>query len=485
MTPFDFQKWQKYFDDVAFQTWVVRQAKPEWEVRPWLLMPDKSKTNPVEGIGALFRVESEERNGRWYREAFFEGSEDDARACDILTAMDASDALEQLLPEVEGEAERLFHVYIDVEARPANPPLSSKTCKKCEYRKEGEDGRCGFRECWGELADADPHLLDLYYLVDTGRQATRYDDGRTVWERAIADSDMSLASIDGSALRNGARATRQKIQVEYSRRGREYVDREGLQQENDRLEYPLHFIDFEGTRLAVPVHRGMLPYSQVMFQWSCHTLDTPDAEPTHAEFLDLDLDYPNVRFAERLLEEVGDTGSLVIFHKTYERTALKDIAEQIPVMAPERNDLAEWIRALLADKARFVDLKDWVIAHYWHPRMKGSNSIKDVLPAVWGSTPELWEIPWFQRYFRTGEDGVPVDPYETLEGSDLIADDDDADVVKNGSAAMAAYLSALHEAGLEDPARREALKQQLREYCRLDTMAMVMIWEGMRRKAGM
>jgi len=39
---------------------------PEWSVNPYLLMPDKSKTNQVEGIGAQFRVESEVRHGRRY-----------------------------------------------------------------------------------------------------------------------------------------------------------------------------------------------------------------------------------------------------------------------------------------------------------------------------------------------------------------------------------------------------------------------------------
>lgn len=42
-------------------------------------------------------------------------------------------------------------------------PQIGQKCKGCEYRVPEEEGRPnGFRECWGTLADAKPHVLDLY-----------------------------------------------------------------------------------------------------------------------------------------------------------------------------------------------------------------------------------------------------------------------------------------------------------------------------------
>ena len=35
------------------------------------------------------------------------------------------------------------------------------------------------------------------------------------------------------------------------------------------------------TQLALPYHAGMRPYGHVVFQWSCHTVDAPGAEPRH------------------------------------------------------------------------------------------------------------------------------------------------------------------------------------------------------------
>ena len=52
-----------------------------------------------------------------------------------------------------------------------------------------------------------------------------------------------------------------------------------------------------------------------------------------------------------------------------------------------------------------------------------------------------------------------------------------ADTWKN----MEAYAKAIHP--LTSDARRQELDSQLREYCELDTWAMVKIWEELRKKA--
>jgi len=57
--------------------------------------------------------------------------------------------------------------------------------------------------------------------------------------------------------------------------------------------YPLHFIDFEASRMAVPYHAGMRPYEQVAFQWSCHTIPTRGANLVHQEWINVDGAYPN------------------------------------------------------------------------------------------------------------------------------------------------------------------------------------------------
>jgi hypothetical protein len=96
-------------------------------------------------------------------------------------------------------------------------------------------------------------------------------------------------------------------------------------------------------------------------------------------------------------------------------------------------DLRQPLEALIL---RIVDLLPLVKAHYYHPEMKGSFSIKAVLPTV---APDL-------SYEKLGD-------------------------VKDGTAAQAAFEEAI------DPgtgqSRRKQLERELLAYCALDTMAMV------------
>jgi hypothetical protein len=46
-------------------------------------------------------------------------------------------------------------------------PLST-ACGKCEYRANAEDPHDGFKDCWGDLANVTPHILDLYYASSIG-----------------------------------------------------------------------------------------------------------------------------------------------------------------------------------------------------------------------------------------------------------------------------------------------------------------------------
>jgi len=73
---------------------------------------------------------------------------------------------------------------------------------------------------------------------------------------AAADQ-ASFAAIPEDAIQ-GAVATRQRIQIESTVTGREWVAPE-LGELLRGHPYPLHFIDFEGSRLALPYHVGMRP----------------------------------------------------------------------------------------------------------------------------------------------------------------------------------------------------------------------------------
>jgi hypothetical protein len=134
--------------------------------------------------------------------------------------------------------------------------------------------------------------------------------------------------------------------------------------------WPRFYLDFETIAFAVPLWAGTRPYQALPFQWSCHTESAP-GQLRHADFLDTTGQAPMRRFAERLLATLGKTGAIIVY-SAYERRILDGLARAFP-------DLADPLRAV-AD--RLFDLLPLTRAHYYHPAMKGSWSIKAVLPTV-------------------------------------------------------------------------------------------------------
>lgn len=194
-----------------------------------------------------------------------------------------------------------------------------------------------------------------------------------------------------------------------------------------RLGYPRYYLDFETVDFAVPTWVGTRPYQQIPFQWSCH-VENPDGSLAHDMFLDLTGEPPMRAFAESLLAAVGEPGPILVYNQAFEKTRIVELAAMFP-------DLADQLNALIT---RVVDLLPITRDCYYHPAMKGSWSIKKVLPTV---APEL--------------------DYANLDG-----------VSSSGDAPLA-YLEATNPDTTD--ARRLELDVALRRYCAHDTLAMIQL----------
>jgi hypothetical protein len=194
--------------------------------------------------------------------------------------------------------------------------------------------------------------------------------------------------------------------------------------------YPRYYLDFEAIDLAVPRWPGVRPYEHIPFQWSCHIERAPGVFD-HAEFLDMSGEDPSRAFAAALVAaiDVRDAGPIFVYNATYERLRLTELAERYTNLADAMHGYA----------ARLVDLLPLVRNHFYHPAMRGSFSIKKVLPVV---APDL--------------------DYAEL------------DEVQEGTGAQVAYLYAALDPAVT-PARRADLETKLRRYCQQDTWAMVEI----------
>ncbi len=194
------------------------------------------------------------------------------------------------------------------------------------------------------------------------------------------------------------------------------------------LPYPRYYFDFEGIDLPVPRWVGVRPYEQITFQWSCHIERKPGVFE-HAEFLDLTGNDPSLPCIERMRQVIDpkDGGPIFVYYATYEKGRLKELAERHP---KHSELLAKYV-------ARIVDLWPMVRKHYYHPQMRGSFSIKKVLPMI---APDL--------------------------------DYGELDEVQDGTGAQVAYLYAVLDSATTQE-RKADLENKLRTYCKQDTWAMV------------
>jgi hypothetical protein len=213
----------------------------------------------------------------------------------------------------------------------------------------------------------------------------------------------------------------------------EQINKKELKGFLKQLEYPLYFMDFETYMVAVPEYDGHWPYRQVPFQFSVHKQAAPNAELDHHEFLaSADCD-PCPEFVERLINAMGNTGSIIVYNKTFENCRLNELKQQYPGFRKQIENIQD----------RLVDLMvPFRKKHLYLPSMKGSYSIKAVLPAL-----------------------VPEMSYESM-------------AIANGGDASTAFYNLRFET---DKAKAQNIRLALREYCKLDTFAMYAILQKLRQ----
>lgn len=468
--------WKTYLEDICYQTYVATLAHPEFEFIPYLLLPDKALTTSVDGLGSKFRIDRlVDASGKEQSPTVtFLGDEalkDTIRGNHFMVLKNVESEVSLLWDEVREAAEELD--------KSLTPELKKITvapgghCSTCEYRVKGKE-ESGFRECWGESADADPHIFDLYY-------GTAIQNG-SLFDSLIAQKKTSLFDVSTSLLA-GKRGDRQLIQINNSKAGTEWFS-DKLRAEVEGVTYPLYFIDFETSRMAVPYHSGMNPYEQIAFQWSCHMVAAPGAKPEHTEWINVDQVFPNFEFAKSLRKQIGDRGSVLTWAH-HERSVLADIAAQMRKYRQHDTALADWLaETVKEDGGRILDLNKVTLKHFFHPEMKGKTSLKAVLPAVWNNNPELHEISWLKKYVAYDADGGKVlDPYKTLKAIEIAGQ---AEAIREGTGAMRAYQHMVYGTGKDAPAEtKEKWKELLLQYCELDTIAMVVVWTYWCRKLGL
>jgi S1-C subfamily serine protease len=505
--------WLSYVRDVAFQKHVITKAFPGTPVRAFLFLPDKQRRAPSDGLAAKAAAAMD--GGSVILDAA-------DLAAPVMRAVGVDGVCDRVVRDryALGDQSLTFEDFVAKLAehyrddRKLQAPLSL-ACLTCEFDASpfalavGE--KAGRRECWTHLLgwtaeDFEKPLAFDICALSAARKKTLLE------ERRLHMADVKQADIDPRADGQPGLSLSQRQWLQVSKcvneDGSSHLDRESLRAEMSGWRFPLHFIDFETCRAAIPFHRGGRPLDLVAFQFSHHLMHA-DGRIEHAgEFLGTQQGvWPNAAFVAALREQIGGDDGAVLHYAPHEVSTLRALAGQFRARCSSP-DLLAFIDSIAPAGDRepgrqVIDLCRLVKRFYYSPSMGGSNSIKDVLPAIlreseflrrkytrpiYGAAGGIPSRNFADMAWVDEADGKIRDPYLLLppiKGPSPQAENAGGRLLKtlrNGNAAMQAYADLVLYDWSDD--RRRAVQQALLRYCELDTLAMVFIVEAWREWCG-
>ena len=513
-------EWKKYLYDVAFQKWVCMQALRPNIIIAHLMLADKSKKTATAGLNQKFRIH--EINGR--KSVKLESSLSirdlnpqiltsvnvDEICANIFSATDHGLEVEETFDAMVTrfsralEANELIETYVGVKCGQCE-----FVCKEADTLLEKKDGRA---ECFKRTLNVPASVFNDPTVFDLWNYRGKH--------KFLNDGIISLSDLDEEdiGVTEGAvglsNSERQWLQILKAKEGDDtvYIDREGLSAEMSSWVYPLHFIDFETTMVAIPFGANRSPYEGIAFQFSHHTIDANGTVKHAGEFLSVEPGvFPNYDFVRKLKAELTNDDGTIFRYSNHENTYLNIILRQLledSEPPSDRDDLITFIKSITKSPKKsdevwigercMVDLLEVIKSYYFDPRTNGSNSIKYVLPAIlsrssflqkkYGSPIYVGSEGLSSKNFRNwkwitfDDNNQVVDPYLLLPK--LFEENEEEQVIfltqdnelKNGGAALMAYARMQFEA--MSNYERDELTSALLKYCELDTLAMVMIYEA-------
>ena len=321
---------------------------------------------------------------------------------ELFTIESVLDQVLEFLPQIPNEVRRLRNV------------IESPEVPKVDIGNHCSDPYdCDFKgTCWKHIPEYS--IFDISRL-NKDKKFDLYTQGIITLDQI----DLSQTDLNPN----------QVLQIQSELSGSSHIEIDELRNFVSGLNYPLYFLDFETIGPAVPIYDGSRPYQQLVFQYSLHLQETSSSELQHREYLADPTEDPRIGFIEQLIQDCGGNGDILVYNIGFEKGKLKDLIEVFPEYSNELRGIVNRLKDLMTPFQQ-----KW----YYTPEMKGSYSIKSVLPAL---VPEL--------------------SYNDLE-------------IKEGGTASNTFLSMVNGTFEGD---LQVARKQLLEYCKLDTYAMVKILE--------
>lgn len=274
-----------------------------------------------------------------------------------------------------------------------------------------------FKYCTRHLPS--PNVFDIGWSTHTDKKLEMYYNNKFSYEDIL-----SAGGLNPKA----------DVQMNYELNDlKPKINKENIKKLLDTFTYPLYFLDFESYQVPIPTIDGTKPYQQICFQYSLHYYLEKDGKLYHKEFLSDDYDgNPMYGLCKRLCEDIPMNSCVLVYNQSFEIPRLKEMAALFPKFSKHLLNIADNIKDL------YPPFKN---QDYYAKGMKGSASIKSVLPALYPKDSSL--------------------DYHNL------------DQVHKGDEASNAYLLLPTLSKSE----QKELRDNMLKYCGLDTYATVKLYE--------
>ena len=510
--------WKPYLFDLAFQKYVVQKVLPQQKVEVYFLMADKTKKATINGLNQLFRIPNK---GNSRMDIIQKANSLEEIGTSVLSEINVDTIINDIIQDKYKYYDNLSFEDAITTFRKAyqedlylNWPTQFSACKNCEFKttpkQEKEGMLSGFKHCfskqlnWTEIEFNKPNTMQIWNY----RGKNLMEENRLLMED-LTEEDCDIKPESERI----APSERQWIQVEkaVANDNTIFLEKEALKVEMDKWIFPLHFIDFETSTVALPFTAGRKPYEQVAFQFSHHQYNEEGSIEHKSEYLNSTAgEFPNFLFARALKKVLENDNGTIFKFATHENTIINAIITQLEESNEEdKNELIVFLKSISKStknqakpwegERNMVDLCKVIKDYYYNPYTKGSNSIKAVLPSSLQVSTYLktkysqpiGNIQLSSNNFPNSHIWLQIEneevksPYKTLpplfdnlsneELDHLIAEIDN---IADGGAALTAYgkLQYVDMTQME----RDKITQGLLKYCELDTLAMVMIYEHFR-----
>ena len=515
--------WTPYLYDIAFQRFVLANAFPKSSITSYLMMADKNTVCMTEGLNQKFQIIKDETKRKGVKVSNTLSQED--LKSKILIQVLVEKEIQLIYNGKDGRDKKKKSFFEDIEFlasyyekdKKIISPIGSK-CSDCEFQCSQEDEaeglKSGFKECWSNALNwkskdfASSTVLELWNF----RRKDKLMEDKKVKIQDISAEDIRPKADNKSGL---SASERQWLQVEklQSNDSTPFLDVLGLSEEFKKWKYPLHFIDFETSSVAIPFHKGRKPYEGVAFQFSHHIVKKDGSVEHIGQYLNEKRGvFPNYEFIRELKQQLELDDGTIFRYAPHENTYLNFIYRQLcedKAEIQDKEELCIFIKSITKSTSSsaeqwegercMVDMWELVKRYYYDPLMKGSNSLKYVLPAMLNSSDYLKQK--YSKPIYGAKDGIPslnfkdwqwikikddmvVDPYKRLPKMFQDVSEKDMNILtlgnelREGGAALTAY-GKMQFSEISEYEKKELILALLK-YCELDTLAMVMIFEGWR-----